>query len=33
MRPGLPPSRQPKILGRTARSPIPAGEGIRFEDI
>jgi sialic acid synthase SpsE len=33
LRPGLPPAWQERIIGRTARSFIPAGEGIRFEDI
>jgi sialic acid synthase SpsE len=33
LRPGLPPSWEEKIRGRTARSFIPAGEGIRFEDL
>jgi sialic acid synthase SpsE len=33
LRPGLPPSWEEKIPGRTVRRPIPAGEGIRFEDI
>jgi sialic acid synthase SpsE len=33
LRPGLPPSWAGKIAGRTARQFIPAGEGIRFEDI
>ncbi|MDR0455785.1 MAG: N-acetylneuraminate synthase family protein [Treponema sp.] len=33
LRPGLAPSRAADICGRTARQFIPAGEGIRFEDI
>jgi sialic acid synthase SpsE len=33
LRPGLPPSWAEKITGRTARQFIPAGEGIRFEDL
>ena len=33
LRPGLEPRWEPFIAGRTARNPIPAGEGIRFEDI
>ncbi|MDR2633321.1 MAG: N-acetylneuraminate synthase family protein [Treponema sp.] len=33
LRPGLPPSWESRILGRKARTFIPAGEGIRFEDI
>ena len=33
LRPGLPPSWAERIAGRTARKHIPAGEGIRFEDI
>ena len=33
LRPGLPPSWKERIMGRTARAFIPAGEGIRFEDI
>jgi sialic acid synthase SpsE len=33
LRPGLPPCWEKSILGRTARQPIPAGEGIRLEDI
>jgi sialic acid synthase SpsE len=33
LRPGMAPSWEPLIAGRTARSHIPAGEGIRFEDI
>ncbi|MDR0722569.1 MAG: N-acetylneuraminate synthase family protein [Treponema sp.] len=33
LRPGLPPSWESRILGREARNCIPAGEGIRFEDI
>jgi sialic acid synthase SpsE len=33
LRPGLPPSWEDKIPGRKARNFIPAGEGIRFEDI
>jgi sialic acid synthase SpsE len=33
LRPGLPPRWEQKILGRKARTFIPAGEGIRFEDI
>jgi sialic acid synthase SpsE len=33
LRPGLPPSWEPRITGRRARNFIPAGEGIRFEDV
>ncbi|MDR1955768.1 MAG: N-acetylneuraminate synthase family protein [Treponema sp.] len=33
LRPGLPPSWETKIIGRISRAFIPAGEGIRFEDI
>jgi sialic acid synthase SpsE len=33
LRPGLPPKWEELIIGRKARSFIPAGEGIRFEDI
>ncbi|MDR1902784.1 MAG: N-acetylneuraminate synthase family protein [Treponema sp.] len=33
LRPGLPPVWENRITGRTARNFIPAGEGIRFEDI
>ncbi|MDR2495483.1 MAG: N-acetylneuraminate synthase family protein [Spirochaetaceae bacterium] len=33
LRPGLPPSWFSKIMGKTAKNTIPAGEGIRFEDI
>ncbi|MDR2499662.1 MAG: N-acetylneuraminate synthase family protein [Treponema sp.] len=33
LRPGLPPSWEPKVLGRRARAFIPAGEGVRFEDL
>jgi sialic acid synthase SpsE len=33
LRPGLPPSWEEKIWGRRARRFIPAGEGIRLEDI
>ena len=33
LRPGLPPSWEKQISGRRARQFIPAGEGIRFEDI
>jgi sialic acid synthase SpsE len=33
LRPGLPPSWESKIAGRRARAFIPAGEGVRFEDI
>lgn len=33
LRPGLPPSWESRIMGRKARNCIPAGEGIRFEDI
>jgi sialic acid synthase SpsE len=33
LKPGLPPFYFDKILGRRARSSIPAGEGICFEDI
>ena len=33
LRPGLPPSWAGMIPGRTARRFIPAGEGVRFEDV
>ncbi|MDR2516477.1 MAG: N-acetylneuraminate synthase family protein [Spirochaetaceae bacterium] len=33
LRPGLPPSWLESVTGRTARAFIPAGEGIRFQDI
>jgi len=33
LRPGLHPRWLRKVIGRTARNLIPAGEGIRFEDI
>jgi sialic acid synthase SpsE len=33
LRPGLAPSWAQRICGRTARQFIPAGEGIRFEDV
>jgi sialic acid synthase SpsE len=33
LRAGLPPSWESRVLGRKARNFIPAGEGIRFEDI
>jgi len=33
LRPGLPPSWAGGVTGRTARRSIPAGEGIRFEDV
>jgi sialic acid synthase SpsE len=33
LRPGLSPAWETRITGRKARNPIPAGEGIRFEDI
>jgi sialic acid synthase SpsE len=33
LRPGLPPCWEGQIVGRKARRFIPAGEGIRFEDI
>jgi sialic acid synthase SpsE len=33
LKPGLPPSWEMQITGRTAKAPIAAGEGIRFEDI
>jgi sialic acid synthase SpsE len=33
LRPGLAPSWADRICGRTARQFIPAGEGIRFEDV
>ncbi|MDR0475146.1 MAG: N-acetylneuraminate synthase family protein [Treponema sp.] len=33
LRPGLPPSWEGRIIGRAARNLIPAGEGIRFEDV
>lgn len=33
LRPGLPPSWKPRIIGRRAGFFIPSGEGIRFEDL
>jgi len=33
LRPGLAPSHAAEICGKTARQFIPAGEGIRFEDV
>jgi sialic acid synthase SpsE len=33
LRPGLPPSWENRILGRAVRVNIPAGEGIRFQDL
>jgi sialic acid synthase SpsE len=33
LRPGLAPSWAERVCGRTARQFIPAGEGIRFEDV
>ena len=33
LRPGLPPSWEDRIIGRKARRFIPAGQGIRLEDI
>ena len=33
LRPGLPPSWEEKIIGRRSKAFIPAGEGIRWEDI
>jgi sialic acid synthase SpsE len=33
LRPGLPPCWERRILGRKARTFVPAGEGIRFEDV
>ncbi|GMO24380.1 MAG: N-acetylneuraminate synthase family protein [Termitinemataceae bacterium] len=33
LRPGMPPIFYDKILGKSARSDIPAGEGIRFCDV
>ena len=33
LRPGLAPSLVPKVCGRTAKQFIPAGEGIRLEDV
>ncbi|MDR1031290.1 MAG: N-acetylneuraminate synthase family protein [Treponema sp.] len=33
LRPGLPPSWESRIIGRKAQAFIPAGEGIRFEDL
>ncbi|MDR2768918.1 MAG: N-acetylneuraminate synthase family protein [Treponema sp.] len=33
LRPGLPPSWKERVTGRKARGDIPAGEGIRFEDL
>jgi sialic acid synthase SpsE len=33
LRSGLEPRWEPLVIGRTARNHIPAGEGIRFEDV
>jgi sialic acid synthase SpsE len=33
LRPGLPPCWEPRLAGRKAARCIPAGEGIRFEDL
>jgi len=33
LRPGLPPLWEERIIGRKARTFIPSGEGIRFEDV
>ena len=33
LRPGLEPGQWTQVLGRFARQPIPAGEGIRWEDV
>lgn len=33
LRPGLPPRFLDEVVGRAARADIPAGEGIRFEDV
>jgi sialic acid synthase SpsE len=33
LRPGLPPALWEKVLGGTARAFIPAGEGVRLEDV
>jgi sialic acid synthase SpsE len=33
LRPGLPPALWEKIIDRPARTAIPSGEGVRFEDI
>ena len=33
LRPGLPPRFLDEVVGRRARADIPAGEGIRFEDV
>ncbi|HUX41155.1 MAG TPA: N-acetylneuraminate synthase family protein [Rectinemataceae bacterium] len=33
LRPGLEPGEWPRIVGRRARQAIPAGEGIRWEDL
>jgi sialic acid synthase SpsE len=33
LRPGLPPHWLESVIGRTAAQPIPAGEGIRFQDV
>ncbi|MDR2069584.1 MAG: N-acetylneuraminate synthase family protein [Spirochaetaceae bacterium] len=33
LRPGLSPSWEPRLYGRKARNFIPAGQGVRFEDI
>lgn len=33
LRPGLPPAEWPAARGRVARQAIPAGEGIRWEDL
>ncbi|MDR0411998.1 MAG: N-acetylneuraminate synthase family protein [Treponema sp.] len=33
LRPGLPPSFETMVMGRKARSFIPAGQGVRWEDV
>ncbi|MDR2792639.1 MAG: N-acetylneuraminate synthase family protein [Treponema sp.] len=33
LRPGLPPSWEDAVIGRAARTYIPDGEGVRFEDV
>jgi sialic acid synthase SpsE len=33
LRPGLPPSWAERVCGRKARQFVPAGQGIRFEDL
>ncbi|MDR3160509.1 MAG: hypothetical protein LBU28_02720 [Spirochaetaceae bacterium] len=33
LRPGLPPLWESRLYGRRSRNFIPAGQGIRFEDL